>query len=627
MSELLLNQFEQDRALAALRYKNLNIRKLFGKSVFIAGGGEPAFSLVSSLLTVNSKKQADIAVFLLVSDYERYDRRFDFINSSDFAIVKYSSPDSINKSGDILIETGFLLSDKVESTDVFKSNISRAENIISVIKVLKIKESVVLSDASAYGKLEKELVISEKEKTHSDFSSDSLKSMLIQSVENLYFSASHMYDFSVKVVRCGKIISANSNSEFIKNMLKSAVKSETLNVKNKSLKVSYININDLISAVLFVLCNGENGQAYNACSDDSTVNSAEFALALSDAFENCEVNITSEGCSVDGCAVDCTRLKKLGWSSTVNYKDALLISGHEMMNDNSVFMFSDSYDGKLNDIQQILLGFLLEVDRICKKHNIKYFLGGGSLLGAVRHKGFIPWDDDADVMMLRKDYDRFLSVLPSELPNYLFAQTQENEKDSHFPFTKLRINDTLLSTEFTSRFPNIHNGIFLDVLAQDYTSNNAFLRKIHMKATASSRWLVLDKWRGTSVNANSRFSSLCANILRKIFPLGFLQKVQNKLISLHKNMKNPKYLFDSMGRNVSRGAFPAEWLDEAIWVDFENAKMPIPKEYDKYLKYLYGDYMEMIPVSERHVSHDIKQIDLGEYAGYVCKDSFVNFEK
>ena len=621
MSELLLNQFEQDRALAALRYKNLNIRKLFGKSVFIAGGGEPAFSLVSSLLMVNSKKQADIAVFLLVSDYERYDRRFDFINSSDFTIVKYSSPDSINKSGDILIETGFLLSDKVESTDVFKSNISRAENIISVIKVLKIKESVVLSDASAYGKLEKELVISEKEKTHSDFSSDSLKSMLIQSVENLYFSAAHMYGFSIKVIRCGKIISANSNSEFVVNTLKSAVGGKILNIKNKSSKVSYISANDLISAVLFVVCNGADCQAYNACSDDSTVNSAEFALALSDAFENCEVNITSEGCSADGCAVDCTRLKKLGWSSTVNYKDALLISGHEMMNDNSVFMFSDSYDGKLNDIQQILLGFLLEVDRICKKHNIKYFLGGGSLLGAVRHKGFIPWDDDADVMMLRKDYDRFLSVLPSELPNYLFAQTQENEKDSHFPFTKLRINNTLLSTEFTSRFPNIHNGIFLDVLAQDYTSNNAFLRKIHMKATASSRWLVLDKWRGTSVNANSRFSSLCANILRKIFPLGFLQKVQNKLISLHKNMKNPKYLFDSMGRNVSRGAFPAEWLDEAIWVDFENAKLPIPKEYDKYLKYLYGDYMEMIPVSERHVSHDIKQIDLGEYAGYIYKDT------
>lgn len=107
MSELLLNQFEQDRALVALRYKNLNIRKLFGKSVFIAGGGELAFSLVSSLRTVNLKKQAGIAVFLLVEDNESYDRRFDYIDSSDFSIVKYSSLNSVNKCGDILIETGF----------------------------------------------------------------------------------------------------------------------------------------------------------------------------------------------------------------------------------------------------------------------------------------------------------------------------------------------------------------------------------------------------------------------------------------------------------------------------------------------------------------------------------------
>ena len=62
-------------------------------------------------------------------------------------------------------------------------------------------------------------------------------------------------------------------------------------------------------------------------------------------------------------------------------------------------------------------------------------------------------------------------------------------------------------------------------------------------------------------------------------------------------------------------------------IDFENTKLPIPKEYDKYLKYLYGDYMEMIPVSERHVSHDIKQIDLGEYAGYICNGSFANSKK
>ena len=263
-----------------------------------------------------------------------------------------------------------MLSDRVEDVDVFKNHINRANNIISAVNALKIKETVLVSDASIYGTLGKDFVISEKEKTHFAFNSDSLKAMLIQSVENLYFSASHMYDFSIKAVRSGKIISANSSSDFVRNMLESAVHGKSLNVKNRSPKVSYISINDLISAVLFVLCNGENNQVYNACSDTSTVNSAEFSLTLSDSFDECEVNITSAGDSTDGCAIDCTRLKKLGWLSMVNYKDALLISGHEVMDDDSIFMFSDSYDGKLNDIQQILLGFLLEVDRICKKHNI-----------------------------------------------------------------------------------------------------------------------------------------------------------------------------------------------------------------------------------------------------------------
>ncbi len=140
-----------------------------------------------------------------------------------------------------------------------------------------------------------------------------------------------------------------------------------------------------------------------------------------------------------------------------------------------------------------------------------------------------------------------------------------------------------------------------------------------MHATASIRWLVLDKWRGTKVNANGKFSSFVANLLKTIFPLSFLEKLQNALMSQFKNKKNAKYLFDSMGRNITRGEFPKQWLGEAVYVDFENVKLPIPKEYDKYLSYLYGDYMEMIPVSLRHVSHDIIRMDLGEYSEYEVK--------
>lgn len=619
MSELSLNQFEQDRAVTALRYKNLNIRNLYGKTVFIVGSTEVTFSLVTALLTVNDSKNADITVVLLNDSNKILYKSFDKLSDrDDFKRIDLSDLSDCGLKADLLVETGFLLPDKLNSTEDFKYYISRTQKILSAVEQLNIPEVVLLSDASVYGRIQNNPAVSENEAVCSDLSADSLKPMLIQSVENLYFSASHAYGFIIKTVRCAKIISEFSNSEFVRNMLRSAVAGGSVDVANKSPKVSYISLNDMTAAVLFVICNGEKGKAYNACSDCSTVTSAEFAITLGESFDNCDVCVTADADFSSGCAVDNTRLKQLGWSSLVDYRDALLIAGHEINNDNSVFMFSDSYDGKLENIQQILLGFLLEVDRICKKHNIKYFLGGGSLLGAVRHKGFIPWDDDADVMMLRKDYDKFLSVLPDELPGYLFAQTQENEKNSHFPFTKLRINHTILSTEFSSRF-NIHNGIFLDVLAQDYTSNNSFFRKIHMHAVASSRWLVLNKWRKTPVDANSKISSFCANVLKAIFPLRFLQWVQNKLMSLYKNKKNAKFLFDSMGRNVSKGAFPAEWLDEAIWVDFENTKLPIPKEYDKYLTYLYGDYMKMIPVSERHVSHDIKQIDLGEYAGYTCK--------
>lgn len=620
MSELSLNQFEQDRASVALRFKNLNIRNLYGKTVFIAGGSEVAFSLVTALLMINDKRNADITVVLLNDSKEYSYKSFDKISDrDDLKKIDLSDLSDCRLKADLLIETGFLLPDELNKTEDFNYYIQRTQKIISTAEQLNTPEVVLLSDASVYGNSNNDFAFSENETICSDFSADSLKSMLIQSVENLYFSASHIDGFKIKIVRTAKIISAFSNSDFVRNILESVTSGESVAVSNNSPKVSYISLIDLASAVLFAVCNGENNNIYNACSDNSSVTSAEFAISLGQSFEKCNISVVPNADFSNGCAVDNTRLKKLGWSSLVDYRDALLITGHEIKNDNSVFMFSDSYDGKLENIQQILLGFLLEVDRICKKHNIKYFLGGGSLLGAVRHKGFIPWDDDADVMMLRKDYDRFLSVLPDELPGYLFAQTQENEKNSHFPFTKLRINSTVLSTEFSSRFPEIHNGIFLDVLAQDYTSNNSFIRKLHMHAVASSRWLVLNKWRGTSVDANSRISSFCANVLKRIFPLRFLQWVQNKLMSLYKNKKNAKYLFDSMGRNVSKGAFPAEWLDDVIWVDFENTKLPIPKEYDKYLTYLYGDYMEMIPVSERHVSHDIKQIDLGEYTGYTCK--------
>ncbi|MCH5296251.1 MAG: LicD family protein [Ruminococcus sp.] len=604
-----LNQFERDWAEAPLRDKNLDLSKFINKSIIVSGNSKIARSVVISLLSVNDKLNSNNTIYAFCK--EESNGIFDLLrNRSDFVLCNTKS--LLPANSDLFIEVLFL-ENFCNSADTAKDVLYACSNNTEIISYINPAKVILLSDNSVYGELKQGFVISENENGYINYDEKFLQTMIMQSVENMYSSASKQYGFDLSVLRCSTIISDFSKSDFVKSIVNAISKKQNLKLLHSNLKVSYIYINDLLTALFYVIINGEN-TVYNACSDDATVSNIELAVIINELFDGVNFLTTDDGLIADGCAVCNTKLKQLGFVPCINIKDALLIAVHAYKNSDEVFMFPDAYDGKLETIQKILLGFLLEIDRICKKHNIKYFLAGGTLLGAVRHKGFIPWDDDADVMMLREDYDKFLRVLPSELPSNFTVQN--NEKTSHFPFTKIRINDTVFSTEFSSRFGDIHNGIFFDVLAQDQTSNNKLIRKLHMHATASARWLVLDKWRGTKVNANGRFSSFVANVLKTIFPLAFLEKIQNTLMSQFKNKKNAKYLFDSMGRNITRGEFPKQWLQEIIYVDFENEKLPIPKEYDKYLKYLYGDYMEMIPVSQRHVSHDIIQMDLGEYADY-----------
>lgn len=607
-----LNQFERDWAEAPMRDKNLDLSKFNNKSIIVSGSSGIARAVVISLLSVNDKLHSNNTIYAFCK--EEANGIFALLSDrNDFNLCNAES--LLPANADLFVETCFI-EGKINDINKAKDMLNLCFNHVGIISCINPSKVVLLSDNSVYGRLKSGFVISENENGCMECNDSYLPTMIMQSAENTYFSAAKQYGFDVSVLRCSEIISDFSNSVFMNNIVKAISENQGLKLENSNLKVSYIYINDLLTALYYVMLNAEN-TAYNACSDNSTVSNSELAVIVNELFEDANFSVCENGLPSDGCAVCNTKIKQLGFVPCADIKDALLIAVHAYKNSDEVFMFPDAYDGKLDTIQNILLGFLLEIDRICKKHNIKYFLAGGTLLGAVRHKGFIPWDDDADVMMLREDYDKFLKVLPYEIPQNFVIQN--DEKTSHFPFTKIRINDTVFSTEFSSRFDDIHNGIFFDVLAQDQTSNNKLIRKLHMHATASTRWLVLDKWRGTKVNANGKISSFVANLLKTILPLSFLEKLQNTLMSQFKNKKNAKYLFDGMGRNITRGEFPRQWLEESVYVDFENVKLPIPKEYDKYLSYLYGDYMEMIPVSLRHVSHDIIRMDLGEYSEYKAK--------
>ena len=253
----------------------------------------------------------------------------------------------------------------------------------------------------------------------------------------------------------------------------------------------------------------------------------------------------------------------------------------------------------LKEAQKIMLNQLRELDLICRKHNIKYWLDSGALLGAVRHQGFIPWDDDIDVCMLEEDYEKFVKIAKKELSKSIFLQTKETDSAYNwFPYGKLRDrNSIFLEKEFNENEIS-HQGINLDIFIMDIF--NPRIKKFSMILKYLN---VMEKIRVS--NQNNRMLILKKIVLNlKLnkfyfkFTRFFLEKKVNK-----DSIIGYRYLFLKKHRYID--VFP---LKE---IEFEGYKFSCPNNTDAYLKELYGDtYMELPPEKDR-VWH-AKEIRLNE---------------
>lgn len=271
------------------------------------------------------------------------------------------------------------------------------------------------------------------------------------------------------------------------------------------------------------------------------------------------------------------------------------------------------YDGKLDRIKTIELEMMAEIKRICDKHQIKYFLVGGSMLGAIRHKGFIPWDDDLDIGMLREDYEKFAKVAPGELDERYYYQSSSSDDNAHYIFDKIRLKDTYFSTKFSDRFP-IENGLFIDILVYDKTAKTKAAQERQIKwlciwaRAINVRWVNIPR-----KNIAYLLTKLLLPVMR-LFPMKTYHNIFNSILQRYNNTDSP-WLIDGVGQNIRKGAFPAEWFDEVVDVPFENMQLPVPSRYDEYLRHWYGDkYMQLLPISKRNSGHVMKRIDLGSYA-------------
>lgn len=266
----------------------------------------------------------------------------------------------------------------------------------------------------------------------------------------------------------------------------------------------------------------------------------------------------------------------------------------------------------LNHMHKLHLVLADELKRICEKNDIKYFMLAGTLLGAVRHRGFIPWDDDMDFGMLRPDFERFLDVCSTELnAEKFYLQTDRNDEFYTFIFAKLRLKGTKVLEQFSSGV-NTNQGIYIDVLPLDSVSDSRWKSMYQYKSFWFFRNLLWVKCGYGEATRKKQLSYKLAKILSTPFSITFLKKMKMKTITCCMSEKTSRVVTSDGTYGLKKETLKSKWVTNLAQYTFEDREYPGIADYDEYLSYLYGDYMKL-PPKEKQNHHDRIEVDFGKY--------------
>lgn len=243
------------------------------------------------------------------------------------------------------------------------------------------------------------------------------------------------------------------------------------------------------------------------------------------------------------------------------------------------------------ELQLALLEMIKDIDKLCKDNNIEYYIAYGSCLGAIRHKGFIPWDDDFDIAMTDDNYQKFLKICEEKLDhNKYYVQTPEKEEKYYLSFAKIRNIQTTLIEEKNSNI-DITYGIYIDVFPLVGVPQNK-IKKFFLKI---NRALMLS----ANINIiNNKFLKILFNLILKIFGRKRILKYSTKRCFKYKCQKCNKIVSICDGDGYNQNEMDKKIYGKPIYVQFEDTKLPVPEMYDEYLKNIYGNYMQ-IPSKEQ----------------------------
>ena len=256
----------------------------------------------------------------------------------------------------------------------------------------------------------------------------------------------------------------------------------------------------------------------------------------------------------------------------------------------------------INECHKLLLEIAKEFDRICAKHNIPYYMLGGTMLGAIRHKGFIPWDDDMDFGIPREFYNRFKDACKSDLAQRYKFISEDNSDYAVFGIGKIFDTQTELR-ELYSVSTNETIGINIDVFPLDYTNSSKSLFSLNSRMRMAFK---LQKILFVNADDRKGFMKWIAKFVKTIFPLktrAIPEYIGYRFLKI-KDSPNNDSIFNVSGAWGLKELIPKKYFGEPVKYKFEDIELYGVTDYDSYLKSLYSNYMQLPPEDKRHIHFD-----------------------
>lgn len=266
-------------------------------------------------------------------------------------------------------------------------------------------------------------------------------------------------------------------------------------------------------------------------------------------------------------------------------------------------------------LQLLELDLLMELDRVCRKNDITYQIWAGTQLGAVRHKGFIPWDDDADIVMLREEYEKFKKVADQLNPQICFFQDHDNDPEYRWQYGKLRRTGTRY-IRLGQEHIKCKTGVFIDVFPLDdvpLSILGQILQDFHCFILRKILWSEVGKYNEIGV-------AKIIYWLLSLIPTDFVFKQINWYAMKSKN-ETPNRVrtlcYTAIGKLYykhplkERYGMPKEWFKKTKTFEFEGEYFVGLESYDEYLRFSYGDYMKLPPLEKRAQHAPVSDYDFG----------------